>query len=921
MASKKEMNRRKDIALNKVLDIIIKAEKTDRGGRNPYDTIIGFNLVKFDKPLTKMTLAEVRQNGRRIVNETKGKIPSKPGLGSSAVGAFQMLSNEFKKDPKDGVRKVIPYSSVVGDYQKKLGLSDDTLFTAEVQRAMAKRKILDLAKNELNTYLENPTIRNAKSFLKRIGRKGNVAKGTTDGWEGLIHENTNNQKMLGYGEVDVVFKESNLSTEKTTDDQMSDLGLSTNQSETQSNPNEDRLDDNVTRAMDKFRDILKDKETIKTLKQIQNARDLLDVVGTGPTSGVVNKLLKSKDIEKEVNKLNDNDSFNIYNYLREAVNEIIGVKPAGASEKFNMDGIKTLQEKFKDMAVSMGPVIDTSDTAKQRKESFFDPVISEEARSPDMIGDTSSMDAPLVSYGGDKVGTAPELQVSDMDNLEETQILFDPEKRREVRTSIQSGDSRTDRPNKITGEPQERRSMPLARPPEETAEFPESDDFSPNYSIIDSIPMEDFDELGSGVVDSIPMEDANEIGSGKKLNPEKDMEPRERSEQDLDYFVDEAQPMGGEFEGDDIDAGSGPVDFSFIKSLFSGGFDGRNSESELNMGADYFYDEVNPVGGEADPNDDVLRFDEGGTADFDGKKEEDDDEGDPPPLAKPEEVADDIPAMLSEGEYVLPANVVRYLGLERIMDMHRQVLSEIKQMEDLGMIQNVDKNGEPEEDDKEMKFLEPEEGEEAVSKGTLIIASSKPKGMMCPEPLKFAPGGSTSGDDGSGGGVGNPSGGPNSPSEATGQDKDKDKDNDKANEKSETQTNPNERTSREVGTTTNPNEDRAKDPTAGLDPDAPGFGFAKSVRGIMQGVQKGITDITGYNPPPSASRDREKSEKEASQPGDSEMELDGKIDDKDIKVSKVDDVIADLKNKNVYIPGVGYFPLQGLMSSEDTTIV
>ena len=73
----------------------------------------------------------------------------------------------------------------------------------------------------------------------------------------------------------------------------------------------------------------------------------------------------------------------------------------------------------------------------------------------------------------------------------------------------------------------------------------------------------------------------------------------------------------------------------FIKSLFSGGFDaGRDSESELNIDADYFYDEAQHLGGEADPNDDVLRFNEGGTADFDGKKEEEDDEGDPPPLAK-----------------------------------------------------------------------------------------------------------------------------------------------------------------------------------------------------------------------------------------------------------------------------------------------
>jgi len=128
---------------------------------------------------------------------------------------------------------------------------------------------------------------------------------------------------------------------------------------------------------------------------------------------------------------------------------------------------------------------------------------------------------------------------------------------------------------------------------------------------------------------------------------------------------------------------------------------------------------------------DDLNLKKGGAveADFDGKDndDKDEDEGDPPPLAKPEEVADDIPAMLSEGEYVLPANVVRYLGLERIIDMHQKVLHEIQQMEDLGMIQNVDENGKPENDDDEMKFIQPE----GKVTETLIIAA-KPQGMMCP---------------------------------------------------------------------------------------------------------------------------------------------------------------------------------------------
>ena len=36
-----------------------------------------------------------------------------------------------------------------------------------------------------------------------------------------------------------------------------------------------------------------------------------------------------------------------------------------------------------------------------------------------------------------------------------------------------------------------------------------------------------------------------------------------------------------------------------------------------------------------------------------------------------EEVRDDIPARLSEGEFVFPADVVRYIGLEKLMQMRQ----------------------------------------------------------------------------------------------------------------------------------------------------------------------------------------------------------------------------------------------------------
>ena len=71
----------------------------------------------------------------------------------------------------------------------------------------------------------------------------------------------------------------------------------------------------------------------------------------------------------------------------------------------------------------MAPAMDTSDIGVSGKP---DTILSEEAgsRGP---GDTSDVKAPLVSYGSDKVGTAPELQPTDMDNTEETKNKFNPE--------------------------------------------------------------------------------------------------------------------------------------------------------------------------------------------------------------------------------------------------------------------------------------------------------------------------------------------------------------------------------------------------------------------------------------------------------------------------------------------------------------
>jgi hypothetical protein len=63
---------------------------------------------------------------------------------------------------------------------------------------------------------------------------------------------------------------------------------------------------------------------------------------------------------------------------------------------------------------------------------------------------------------------------------------------------------------------------------------------------------------------------------------------------------------------------------------------------------------------------------------------------DVPPGAMAEEVRDDIDAKLSEGEFVIPADVVRYIGLEKLMMMRDKAKAGLKRMADIGQMGNAE---------------------------------------------------------------------------------------------------------------------------------------------------------------------------------------------------------------------------------------
>jgi hypothetical protein len=127
---------------------------------------------------------------------------------------------------------------------------------------------------------------------------------------------------------------------------------------------------------------------------------------------------------------------------------------------------------------------------------------------------------------------------------------------------------------------------------------------------------------------------------------------------------------------------------------------GRLTNTRLPYKADAI--EIDITDFEFNPEAQSLRFNEGGAVSMQeqmklfnegGLKDEggsvDPVSGNDVPIGSTqEEVRDDIPAMLSEGEFVFPADVVRYLGLERLMQLRQEAKMGLKQMEAMGQMGN-----------------------------------------------------------------------------------------------------------------------------------------------------------------------------------------------------------------------------------------
>ena len=150
-------------------------------------------------------------------------------------------------------------------------------------------------------------------------------------------------------------------------------------------------------------------------------------------------------------------------------------------------------------------------------------------------------------------------------------------------------------------------------------------------------------------------------------------------------------------------------------------------------GADFYEDfayEIDISNFEFDPDKQAFRFSKGGTL-MDGQMElfnegglrdeggqiEPESGNKVPSGSLKEEVADDIPVMMSEGEFVFPADVVRFIGLNTLMKMRQDAKQGLKMMEEMGQMGNSEEATIPDDIPFEMADL-------------IVVSGDAPKKMQ-----------------------------------------------------------------------------------------------------------------------------------------------------------------------------------------------
>ena len=118
-------------------------------------------------------------------------------------------------------------------------------------------------------------------------------------------------------------------------------------------------------------------------------------------------------------------------------------------------------------------------------------------------------------------------------------------------------------------------------------------------------------------------------------------------------------------------------------------------------------------------------FDDGGLKDEGGMIDEVSG-NDVPSGSTKEEVRDDIPAQLSEGEFVLPADVVRYHGLEKIMELRDEAKAGLQKMEAMGQMGNSEEATLDDDIPFSIDDLDMEDEPQEMAEGGYVMVEGKP---------------------------------------------------------------------------------------------------------------------------------------------------------------------------------------------------
>jgi len=88
------------------------------------------------------------------------------------------------------------------------------------------------------------------------------------------------------------------------------------------------------------------------------------------------------------------------------------------------------------------------------------------------------------------------------------------------------------------------------------------------------------------------------------------------------------------------------------------------------------------------------------------------------------EVRDDIPAQLSEGEFVMPADVVRFHGLDKMMELRDEAKAGLKRMEAMGQMGNADEATLPDDVPFDMNDLDMDDEPKEMAEGGVVQAAN-----------------------------------------------------------------------------------------------------------------------------------------------------------------------------------------------------